>query len=59
MTEMNHAIEASRMTYAVDGRQLVAIALGANVLSFAAGIGTPSGGQGTQAEVQVVAENGE
>jgi PQQ-dependent dehydrogenase (methanol/ethanol family) len=33
--ETNHAIKASPMTYEVDGRQYVAIASGANVLSFA------------------------
>ena len=33
--ETNHAIKASPMTYAIDGRQYVAIASGANVLSFA------------------------
>ena len=33
--ETNHAIKASPMTYAVDGKQYVAIASGTNVLSFA------------------------
>ena len=33
--ETNHAIKASPMTYEVNGRQYVAIASGANVLSFA------------------------
>jgi PQQ-dependent dehydrogenase (methanol/ethanol family) len=33
--ETNHAIKASPMTYEVDGRQYVAIASGANILSFA------------------------
>ena len=33
--ETNHAIKASPMTYAIDGRQYVAIASGTNVLSFA------------------------
>jgi PQQ-dependent dehydrogenase (methanol/ethanol family) len=33
--ETNHFIKASPMTYAVDGRQYVAIASGGNVLSFA------------------------
>lgn len=33
--ETNRAIKASPMTYAIDGRQYVAIASGANVLSFA------------------------
>ncbi len=33
--ETNHAIKASPMTYAIDGRQHVAIASGTNVLSFA------------------------
>ncbi len=33
--ETNHAIKASPMTYAIDGRQYVAIASGANILSFA------------------------
>ncbi|MDP9052381.1 MAG: PQQ-binding-like beta-propeller repeat protein [Acidobacteriota bacterium] len=33
--ETNHAIKASPMTYAVDGKQYVAIASGANILSFA------------------------
>jgi PQQ-dependent dehydrogenase (methanol/ethanol family) len=33
--ETNHAIKASPMTYEVDGKQYVAIASGANILSFA------------------------
>jgi len=33
--ETNHAIRASPMTYAISGRQYVAIASGANILSFA------------------------
>ena len=33
--ETNHAIKASPMTYAIDGKQYVAIASGTNVLSFA------------------------
>ena len=33
--ETNHAMKASPMTYEVNGRQYVAIASGANVLSFA------------------------
>jgi PQQ-dependent dehydrogenase (methanol/ethanol family) len=33
--ETNHFIKASPMTYAVDGRQYVAIASGGNILSFA------------------------
>jgi PQQ-dependent dehydrogenase (methanol/ethanol family) len=33
--ETNHAIKASPMTYAINGRQYIAIASGANVLSFA------------------------
>ena len=33
--ETNHAIKASPMTYAIDGRQYVAIASGTNILSFA------------------------
>ena len=33
--ETNHAIRASPMTYAIDGRQYIAIASGANILSFA------------------------
>lgn len=33
--ETNHAMKASPMTYAIDGRQYVAIASGANILSFA------------------------
>jgi alcohol dehydrogenase (cytochrome c) len=33
--ETNHFIKASPMTYAVDGRQYVAIAAGGNILSFA------------------------
>jgi PQQ-dependent dehydrogenase (methanol/ethanol family) len=33
--ETNHAIKASPMTYEVDGKQYVAIAAGANILSFA------------------------
>ena len=33
--EANHPIKASPMTYAIDGRQYVAIASGANILSFA------------------------
>jgi PQQ-dependent dehydrogenase (methanol/ethanol family) len=33
--ETNHAMKASPMTYEVDGRQYVAIASGANILSFA------------------------
>jgi PQQ-dependent dehydrogenase (methanol/ethanol family) len=33
--ETNHAIKASPMTYAIDGRQYVAIASGADILSFA------------------------
>ena len=33
--ETNHAIKASPMTYAIDGRQYVAIASGPNILSFA------------------------
>jgi alcohol dehydrogenase (cytochrome c) len=33
--ETNHAIKASPMTYAVDGRQYIAIAAGSNILSFA------------------------
>jgi PQQ-dependent dehydrogenase (methanol/ethanol family) len=33
--ETNHAIKASPMTYEVNGRQYVAIASGANILSFA------------------------
>ena len=33
--ETNHAMKASPMTYAVDGRQYVAIASGGNILSFA------------------------
>jgi PQQ-dependent dehydrogenase (methanol/ethanol family) len=33
--ETNHAMKASPMTYEVDGKQYVAIASGANVLSFA------------------------
>jgi alcohol dehydrogenase (cytochrome c) len=33
--ETNHAIKASPMTYAIDGRQYIAIASGGNILSFA------------------------
>jgi PQQ-dependent dehydrogenase (methanol/ethanol family) len=33
--ETNHAIRASPMTYAIGGRQYIAIASGANILSFA------------------------
>ncbi len=33
--ETNHAIRASPMTYAIEGRQYIAIASGANILSFA------------------------
>ena len=33
--ETNHAIKGSPMTYAIDGRQFVAIASGPNILSFA------------------------
>lgn len=33
--ETNHAIRASPMTYAIDGRQYIAIASGSNILSFA------------------------
>ena len=33
--ETNHAIKASPMTYAIDGRQYIAIASGPNILSFA------------------------
>jgi alcohol dehydrogenase (cytochrome c) len=33
--ETNHAIKASPMTYAIGGRQYVAIASGPNILSFA------------------------
>jgi PQQ-dependent dehydrogenase (methanol/ethanol family) len=33
--ETNHAIKASPMTYAIDGRQYIAIASGSNILSFA------------------------
>jgi PQQ-dependent dehydrogenase (methanol/ethanol family) len=33
--ETNHAIKASPMTYAIDGKQYVAIASGTNILSFA------------------------
>jgi len=33
--ETNHAIKASPMTYAIDGRQYVAIASGGNIFSFA------------------------
>jgi PQQ-dependent dehydrogenase (methanol/ethanol family) len=33
--ETNHAMKASPMTYAIDGKQYVAIASGANILSFA------------------------
>ena len=33
--ETNHAIRASPMTFAIDGRQYVAIASGSNILSFA------------------------
>ena len=33
--ETNHAMKASPMTYAVNGRQYVAIASGANIMSFA------------------------
>jgi alcohol dehydrogenase (cytochrome c) len=33
--ETNHAMKASPMTYAIDGRQYIAIASGSNVLSFA------------------------
>ena len=33
--ETNHAIKASPMTYAIEGRQYIAIASGSNVLSFA------------------------
>jgi PQQ-dependent dehydrogenase (methanol/ethanol family) len=33
--EANHPIKASPMTYAIDGRQYVAIASGGNILSFA------------------------
>jgi alcohol dehydrogenase (cytochrome c) len=33
--ETNHPFKASPMTYAINGRQYVAIASGANVLSFA------------------------
>jgi alcohol dehydrogenase (cytochrome c) len=33
--ETNHAMKASPMTYAIDGRQYIAIASGSNILSFA------------------------
>jgi alcohol dehydrogenase (cytochrome c) len=45
--ETNHAIKASPMTYEVDGRQYVAIASGANILSFALPESeTPEAGKG-------------